>query len=62
MSKKAIDPGLEAIRRVRHEISAELDHDPKKLLEYYRNLEAEYEDRLIHAEEGAVRETRTGTG
>lgn len=59
MTKKRIDPGLEEIRRVRHEISAEIGHDPKKLLEYYRELEAEYADRLVHAEEGAVKERRT---
>ena len=62
MTKKRIDPGLEELRRVRHEISAEIGHDPKKLLEYYRKLEAEYADRLVHAEEGAVEERRTVIG
>lgn len=62
MTKKKIDPGLEEIRRVRHEISTEIGHDPKRLLEYYRKLEAEYADRLFHAEEGAVEERRTVTG
>lgn len=46
MSKQRADPGLEAIRRVRHEISAKFGHDPKRLLEYYRKLETEYSDRL----------------
>lgn len=58
MTQKRIDPGLEEIRRVRHEISAEIGHDPKRLLEYYRKLEAEYADRLVHVEEGAVEERR----
>lgn len=62
MSKKNTDPGLEEIRKVRHEISKELGHDPKRLLDYYRNLEAEYSDRLVHAEEGAAAEPRPVVG
>jgi hypothetical protein len=61
MTKSKPDPGLEEIRRVRHQISAELGHDPKKLLDYYRKLEAEYPDRLVHAEEQPEREPRTVT-
>lgn len=52
MSKMRADPGLEEIRRVRHEISAEVGHDPKRLLEYYRKTEEDYADRLVHSEEG----------
>jgi hypothetical protein len=33
------DPGIEWIRRVRHEISEECGHDPHRLVEYYRRLE-----------------------
>jgi hypothetical protein len=62
MTERKTDTGLEEIRRVRHEISAEIGHDPKRLLEYYRKLEAEYADRLVHAEEGAVEERRTVIG
>jgi hypothetical protein len=62
MTKKGTDPGLEEIRRVRHEISAEIGHDPKKLLEYYRKLESEYADRLVHADEEATNEPRTLAG
>ena len=54
MTERKTDTGLEEIRRVRHEISAEIGHDPKRLLEYYRKLEAEYADRFVQAEEGAV--------
>lgn len=54
MTKKKTDPGLEEIRRVRHEISAEIGHDPKRLLDYYRELEAEYGERLVHAEESVA--------
>jgi len=56
MTKRRTDPGLEEIRRVRHEISEELEHDPKRLVEYFRKLEREYEDRLVHTEEGAYEE------
>lgn len=53
------DPGLEEIRKVRHEISAEMGHDPRRLLEYYRQVEAEYADRLVRAEEGGGEEPPT---
>ena len=33
------DPIIDEIRRVRHQISAECGHDPKRLLEYYLKLE-----------------------
>ena len=33
------DPIIDEIRRVRHQISAECGHDPKRLLEYYLELE-----------------------
>lgn len=49
---------LEEIRRVRHKISAEVGHDSKKLLEYYRMFEAGYADRLVHAEEGVAERAR----
>lgn len=59
MTTKKSDRGLEEIRKVRHEISAELGHDPRRLLEYYRNVEAEYADRLARAEKGAGEEPPT---
>ena len=37
--KEQADPTLERIRQVRHEISAEFDHDPQKLVEYYMQLQ-----------------------
>jgi len=30
------------IRRIRHEISAQFEHDPRKVIAYYRHLEKEY--------------------
>ena len=32
-------PGIAWIREIRHKISAEFDHDTKKLLDHYRELE-----------------------
>lgn len=41
------DPTLDRIRQVRHEISAEFDHDPQKLVEYYMRLQERHGDRLV---------------
>ena len=41
------DPIIQAIRDVRHQISESVDHDPRKLLEYYRRRQRRYEDRLV---------------
>ena len=41
------DPGIAWIREVRHKISAEFDHDTKKLAEHYRELEKKYADRIV---------------
>jgi len=48
---KEKDPLIDHIREVRHQISAELGHDPEKLVAYHANLEKEFvgrftEDRL----------------
>jgi hypothetical protein len=52
--KGTTDTGLEEVRCVRHAISAEIGHDPKRLLDYYRRLEEEYAERLVHAQEGSM--------
>lgn len=41
------DPTLERIRKVRHEISAQVGHDPEQLVDYYRRLQEQHRDRLI---------------
>ena len=41
------DPIIQAIRDVRHQISESVDHNPRKLLEYYRIRQKRYGDRLI---------------
>ena len=41
------DPVIERIRTVRREISKECDHDPKKLVEHYREMEKQFKDRIL---------------
>lgn len=41
------DPTIERIRRIRHEISEECNHDPKKLIEYYRKYQQKFSGRLV---------------
>jgi hypothetical protein len=42
------NPIVDEIREVRHRISEEFGHDPKKLVEYYMKLQEEkYADRLV---------------
>ena len=33
------DPTIDAIREARHRISEQVNHDPQKLVEYYRKLQ-----------------------
>ena len=44
------DPIIEAVRRVRHQISESVGHDPGKLLEYYRERQERCEGRLVGRE------------
>jgi hypothetical protein len=46
MTKEAEDP-IARIRRARHEISAKCDHEPRKLVEHYMELQKRHADRLI---------------
>jgi mRNA-degrading endonuclease RelE of RelBE toxin-antitoxin system len=42
------DPIIDQIREVRHRISEEFGHDPKRLVEHYMKLQEEkYADRLV---------------
>ena len=45
--KREEDPGIAWIRDVRHKISAQFDHDPKKLGGHLRELEKKYADLII---------------
>ncbi|CAN5611249.1 hypothetical protein BH10ACI3_BH10ACI3_02390 [soil metagenome] len=44
--KREEDPGIAWIREIRHQISAEFRHDPKKFGDHLRELEKKYADRL----------------
>lgn len=41
------DSPLQRVRKARMAISAQCDHDPKKLIEYYMNLQERHRDRLV---------------
>ena len=48
------DPVIDEIRAVRSRISAQFDHDPKKLVQYYMELQKRHADRLV----GGVKDPR----
>ena len=41
------DSTLARIREVRHQISEQCGHDPKRLVEYYMKVQEQYADRLV---------------
>ena len=41
------DITVEKIREIRHKISEECGHDPKKLVKHYIDLQKKYKNRLI---------------
>ena len=41
------DPAIAHVREVRHRISQQHAHDPKKLVEYYIQLQEKHKDRLL---------------
>ena len=55
------DPIIQAIRDVRHQISESVDHDPRKLLEYYRIRQKRYGSRLISRQMDRSELEETGT-
>lgn len=46
MTNEKEDP-IDQVRRTRHEISAKFDHNPRKLVEHYIELQKRHADRLI---------------
>ena len=54
------DPGVEEIRKSRHEISAEHGHDLHEVVEYYRQVEQELRDsgRFIFEETSSPDDSR----
>ncbi len=45
------DKALSHIRKARHQISEECAHDPRRLISYYKQLQAQHKDRLLQPEE-----------
>lgn len=41
------DPAIEQIQAVRHRISEEYGHDPQKLVDYYIELQKQYQSRYL---------------
>jgi hypothetical protein len=48
------DPTIERIRKTRHDISEQCDHDPKKLIEYYKNYQKKSKNKLPNKVRKAV--------
>jgi hypothetical protein len=48
-SRASTDPTIDEIRAVRHRISEQFGHDPKKLCEHYLKLQEQYSDRLVRS-------------
>ena len=44
------DPTIQRIRKARHKISEQFDHDPEKLVAHYIECQKEHEDRLLSKE------------
>jgi hypothetical protein len=44
------DKAIEQIREVRHQISEECGHDPRRMVEYYKELQKQHEERLYRVE------------
>lgn len=59
MTSKEAEGPIERVRRARHEISAKFDHDPRKLVEHYMELQKRHADRLITSP-GLLRDARKG--
>ena len=61
------DPVIDEVRDIRHRISERFRHDPERLVAYYIELQEQYREQLIVAEEVPVvmqlkRRTRRSTG
>ena len=54
------DPVIAAVREVRHRISESVDHDPYRLVAYYRRRQLRREQTAEAASEVQERQRRTG--
>ena len=41
------DPPIDVIREIRRRISASVNHDPRQLVEHYRQLQQRHQDRIV---------------
>jgi hypothetical protein len=48
------DPTIDRIREVRHQISAEFGHDPKRVVAFYADLEKEFSGRFVEDKESQL--------
>ena len=63
MDQELSDPVIDEVREVRHRISAQVGHDPARLVAYYMELQKQYQPRLIGGPETEAVETiSTGPG
>jgi hypothetical protein len=44
------DQVISQIREVRRQISEECDHDPRKLISYYKKLQQKHQERMVRSE------------
>jgi hypothetical protein len=52
------DPTITRIREARHRISAEHDHNPRKVVDYYIELQKKYRERLVKTSENEAEHDR----
>ena len=51
------DSALVRVRKARMQISEECGHDPKKLIDYFMNLQQRHRDRLVWAAKTPLTDT-----
>ena len=51
MKKKGNQGALAQVCAARRHISEQFDHDPRKLVEYYMEIQQQYKDRLVGSKE-----------
>jgi hypothetical protein len=55
-----IDPAIDAIRRVRHQISSACDGDAVRLIEHYRRMQDAFAGRIIQGPDADARQQGVG--
>jgi len=56
------DPVIQHIRGIRQQISQEQEHDPRKLVEYYRQRQQGHPERLWQREAAVASASEAGQG